>query len=171
MAKLPLVAIVTGRPGSGKATLAGRLTSELRCPLVSRDQIKEGMLRTMGIERADDRGVVDRVFETFFSEIALLVRSEVSVVAEAAFQHKVWAPRLGPLCEIADVRIVVCQVSAEIAAQRREQRSRQDPLFDKFHPGAVDKDYAAPDLDVPTLLVDTTEGYSPTLVEIVAFLR
>lgn len=174
MAK-PLIVILTGRPGSGKTTLAAKLAEELRCPLVSRDRIKEGMLRTLGTDLAADRSLTDRVFHTFFAEIGLLAHADVSLVAEAAFQHKVWVLGLASLRETTDLRIVVCEVSAELAWSRRKDRKRSDPSFARFHPDTpgkeiADEPYDPPKLDAPTLCVDTTEGYNPGLDIIKAFL-
>ncbi|MEM1446573.1 MAG: AAA family ATPase, partial [Planctomycetota bacterium] len=49
MAALPYCIIVTGRPGSGKTTLASKLASELWMPFISRDAIKEGYVNTHGV--------------------------------------------------------------------------------------------------------------------------
>jgi len=40
--------VVTGRPGSGKTTLAHTLAKAIHCPLISRDEIKEGLVNTTG---------------------------------------------------------------------------------------------------------------------------
>ena len=41
--ELPTLIVVTGRPGSGKTTLAHALAREIRCPAICRDEIKEGL--------------------------------------------------------------------------------------------------------------------------------
>ena len=44
--RLPCLILVTGRPGSGKSTLAEQLGRHLRLPVISRDALKEGYVRT-----------------------------------------------------------------------------------------------------------------------------
>ena len=45
----PLLLVVTGRPGSGKTTLAKKLGEKAYLPVISRDEIKEGYLQTLRI--------------------------------------------------------------------------------------------------------------------------
>ena len=165
-----MVAVVAGRPGAGKTTLAPFIASALDWPLVTRDGIKEAMLQELGMEMAADRGLALRATEAFFEEV-LRLASLGDVVAEAAFQHGVWASRLAPIMEVAEVRVVLCEVPADVASSRWEERGRRDPLFTAMHPDLPFADYESPELGVPTLLVDTTDGYRPSLAEIVAFLR
>lgn len=169
----PLLAIVTGRPGSGKSTLAGALATKLRCPLVSRDRLKEGALRTEGRDAPADPALALRICDAFFAEIELLVRANVSLVAEAAFQNKVWAPRLEPLMELADVRVIVCEVPREVAIERRRDRERRDPIWSRYHPapeGWETEPYNPPRLEVPTLAVSTAQELRPSFEEIASFL-
>jgi hypothetical protein len=72
---------------------------------------------------------------------------------------------------------VLCDVDAERAVARRAARALADPSRASFHPEAVVEldrptaDYDPPRLDVPTLRVDTSDGYEPALETIVAFAR
>ena len=67
-----MVAVVTGRPGAGKSTLASLLASALGRPLVTRDGIKEAMLQELGMDMAGDRGLALHATETFFAEVLRL---------------------------------------------------------------------------------------------------
>lgn len=170
----PLLVVVTGMPGSGKTTLANVIAAEIRCPLVSRDSIKEGTLRTLGMDLAADKDVTNKVYEAFFANIELLLRANVSLVAEAAFQHKVWFSRLEPLQEIANIRIIFCTIPSQLANARRMLRFQKDPLFDQYHPSPEKKGsgvdtFEVLRMDVPTLSVDTTIELN--LPEIRAFLK
>ena len=41
----PLLVVISGAPGSGKTALSRRLAPELKLPLISKDTIKEVLLR------------------------------------------------------------------------------------------------------------------------------
>lgn len=174
-AQLPMLAVVAGRPGSGQSTLADRLANELRLPLVSRDRIKEGLIRTAARDGAADEVTNARATEVFFATAKGLVREGVSLVVEAAFQHRVWAPRLEEYRKLADVRLVVCQVPNAVAWARIEERARRDPTWETRHPRAVghagaDEPYDPPQIEGATFEVDTSESYSPGIEAIRAFL-
>ena len=174
----PALIVVTGRAGSGKTTLAHALAREVHCPAVCRDEIKEGLVWTIG-EAGETGGDIQlHATETFFSALALLLDRNVTVVAEAAFQHKVWSWRLDPLLPVARVRIVLCELDADRALVRRIARGEADPQRARFHPNEAAHnrtggmvDYDPPRLEVPTLRVDTSDGYSPSFEAIVDFAR
>jgi len=169
----PGLIVVTGQPGSGKTTLALPLSLALRCPRISRDEIKEGLIRTTGQPGASGDDIAWRVYETFFDTVELLLDRHVTLIAEAAFQHTLWAPKLERLREIALVRIVVCLVDPELARSRRVQRSLNDPDRLQFHPDPMASvhEYDPPHLDVPTLTVDCSSAYVPSFEEIIAFTK
>jgi predicted kinase len=180
MANRPRCVIVTGRPGSGKTTLAKRLGQRLWMPVISRDEIKEGYVNTFGVKHDQLPPETNGVVSDFFFEIVnRYLANKVSVVIEAAFQHKVWAPRMAGIAELGDPFVVVCSVDGELAAKRHLRRGLDDPKREYYHgdrrvpifreTGTMSPPakYVPPRLNVPTLLVSTEEGYSPTEEEIV----
>ena len=120
------------------------------------------------------------VYGTFFRAVALLLRHGITLVAEAAFQHKLWVPKLEPLQAVAQIRIVVCSIDPVLAHTRFIRRALADPERASYHgrgwiqPDSAEnalrmRTYAPPQLAVPTLLVDTSDGYTPSLERIKAF--
>jgi hypothetical protein len=173
--------IVTGRPGSGKTTLAGKLAERLWMPVVSRDAIKEGYVNTQGI--GHDQLPVDsnaRISDLFFDLVHHHLTGGVSVVIEAAFQHVVWAARLPGITAVARPVFVICSLDADLAARRHLHRGLDLPARVFYHgdrrvrhfletgdvlaPGV----YEPPACDAPVIEVCTTDGYSPSLDEVVA---
>ncbi len=115
----PSLTVVTDRPGSGKTTLAHALASMIHCPAFCRDEFKEGFVNAANsshIELANDANRV--VCETFFEAIEFVISRGVSLIAEAAFQHKLWVPKLEHLADISNVAIVICSVDPAIARAR-----------------------------------------------------
>ncbi len=182
----PTLLVVSGPPASGKTTLAQALAQAVHCPAICRDEIKEGFVA--GAEAASfvpQRGDAANQAATaaFFDVVELLLQRGVTLVAEAAFQHHRWAPRLTAFGELADVRVISCVVDDAVARQRRRQRWINEPWRRRFHadpdperlvgvePQAVDSPgaYQPIRLDLPTLIVDTSGGYSPDFDQIVSF--
>jgi broad-specificity NMP kinase len=175
----PNLIIVTGRPGSGKTTLSKELGKILYLPVVIRDEIKEGYINTFNIRHdelpKDTNGVVTSIF---FKDIEFLLSNNVSVIAEAAFQHHVWEPKVTELKKYANVVIVICEIDDEIAARRHLTRGVDEPKREFYH---GDKrvthfketgeflpatKYESPSLDVPTIKVSTLDGYNPKLEKV-----
>ena len=164
----PVLIIVTGRPGAGKSTLAHRLSRQWHLPLISRDAIKEGYLRTAGKGHALLPESNRAASEAFFAMAALAVERGVSCVAEAAFQHRVWAERLPALAERAHVYLLICRVEADLALERFRARGAGDPSRAWFHGdeaqgASLIAAYEEPHLPLPTYGVDTSCGYTPPL--------
>jgi predicted kinase len=179
----PRLTVVTGRPGAGKTTLAHALALAIRCPAVCRDEIKEGFVNSLTAAAAAATDEHQRhANDAFFKTVELLLREGVTLVAEAAFQHRLWAPRLEPLVALAATRIVVCSVDPGLARSRHVARGLADPARERFHGDDAVRaaregrdvplaSYDPPRLDVPTLVVDTTDGYRPAFESIVGFAR
>ena len=102
-------------------------------------------------------------------------------MTEAAFQHKVWQPKLDDLRDIAIIKIIYCEVNSDIAKVRFIERGTADPDRAKFHDDMgiqPDTDISdtllakhdPPCLDVPMLTIDTSDGYQPSFDEIISFI-
>lgn len=176
----PSLIVVTGQPGAGKTSLVHSLARAVRCPALCRDELKEGLVHTTGIGGAPADDLAGNVYEAFFETVNLLLSHRITLVIEAAFQHKLWVPKLEPLREIAQVRIVLCTVDPELARARQIERDRSDQTRAWFHHNKLAQAvrngsnlplmrYDPPRLDVPTLTVDTSEGYDPDFETIVLF--
>src|SRR5688572_3517842 len=111
MNRKPKCIIITGRAGAGKTTLARKLGERLWMPVISRDELKEGYVNTWGVKHdqlpPDANALVS---DFFFSLVNQYLAGNISVVIEAAFQHKVWESRMPKILELASPMIVLCSV-------------------------------------------------------------
>jgi hypothetical protein len=156
----------------------------LRMPVIIRDEVKEGFVNTFGVrhdELPSDANLT--VTDLFFHLVEEYLRGSVSVVIEAAFQHQVWLPRLETIRAVAEVRVVLCTVSDEAAYRRPIDRGLADPDREFYHgdnrvvhfkkTGEIlnPAGYEPLQIAVPTITLNTEDGYLPPLTEIIQFVQ
>lgn len=173
LASKPSLIVVSGPMGSGKTTLAHRLAPHIALPLLSRDELKEGMVfSTPGFVPTTSDPLTRRTYGLFFATIRSWLEAGVSLVAEAAFQDRLWRQGLDPLDGLAELRIIRCHVSPEIAEARATARMASQAS----RAAHADADqiarapsFTAISIDAATLDVDTSDLYDPDLDAIAAF--
>ena len=180
MNRKPKCIIITGRAGSGKTTLAKKLGERLWMPVISRDEIKEGYVNTDGVKHdqlaPDTDGLVT---DLFFGIVDQYLAGNISVLIEAAFQHKVWESRMPKILELASPWIVLCSADGTVAARRHLQRGLENPQREFYHSDnrvvhyrktgefLPPASYTAPKFNVPTIHVSTVGEYIPCIDQIV----
>lgn len=178
----PRLVLVSGSPAAGKTTIAHAIGARLPCPVVSWDEIKEGLVHARG-DGTPEWGapVAHETFALFYRIVGELIRSGCSVVAEAAYLRDL-SEEVKELAGQADACVVHCRVDRDVAIERFVERADSDPVRRVSHPddqivaamkiGAFDWErYEPMDLAVPILRVETTNGYDPALHDVVEFSR
>lgn len=169
----PLLIIVGGPPASGKSTIAEWLAEEFRLPLLSRDMFKEAMMDTLGSpdpERSHELGAAAYAILNVLQQT--LVKAGVGAVLESNFLRGVSEQDLLPILPKSRSVAIYCGTTIEESLRRFEQRAQNGDRNPGHHDTEPEKlveleqalrsgCYDPLALDIPSLVVDTTDGLSP----------
>ena len=186
---MPATAIlITGAPGSGKSTLGRALASELRVPFIARDDVRGGMAFTAGVWTADFEAMPssDTAVDAFLGTVEAMLRLDVSCVVEYVVRRN----RPADVDRILEagghvvIRTACTDAIGRFSVRHRSERLIANPNVlaasgvvtpEEHTELAVERMRAVEramrvDFPCPTLHVDTTDGYEPSLDDIIAFV-
>jgi predicted kinase len=172
-------------PATGKSTLAVDLAAELGWPVFTKDTFKELLFDAAGydettFDEAESEQMGAQSIALILTIADSLVSGNVNVVLEGNFRADLTAHQIEPFLARADVRHIYCALDpariVERYAKRLDQDERHPVHVDTGNPEELlaalrEKDYGPIRLPIPTLVVNTANGFDPPLPDIVTFCR
>lgn len=173
----PTIIYVSGAPGAGKSTLAKALSEQLYVPHVSSDLVHGGIALT---DPNHDR--LETLHNVFVPAMIDLAKRGISFTADHVLQKGISETdiieKLRP-----HANIIYVHVESKDPLERYVKRVRTSTLpsvverrehllgLVPAHTRNLPKTAQPLDLGVPVLTVNTDDGYSPPLEDVVAFIR
>jgi len=117
-----------------------------------------------------------KLYNTFFNIIEKLLDSNITILVEAAFQHKLWIQKYDILKQKSNIKIIICKIDPNLSYKRYLDRKKQDPLCEYFHGDPVlstenNDNYEYIKIPEPTLEVETIDNSIPNLSQIKSFIN
>jgi predicted kinase len=169
--------IVGGAPATGKTTLALTLGTSLGLPVITKDDIKEALATPFATGDRDwSRQLGVAAYSVLFVVAERILSAGNGLILETNFRRGIADPPLRALARLAPTAVIVCRVSDPLRRRRFADRAalgRHRVHID----GAVLDDWNQDDseflidIGASRIVVDTSDGYSPDLEQIVAFAR
>jgi AAA domain len=167
----PLLILVNGAPGSGKSMLSQRLGDRLRLPVISKDRLRQSTLWSLGSPHMADAPWGPGLW---YGALEHLLSGGMSAIGDMALFRGMSEPdvaaRLAPLARLLHIH---CRCRDPLS--RFEARTRADPLRSGDLDGLLAEviplcaDLQEPlQLGCRCIVVDTDDGYVPSLDELVA---
>jgi cytidylate kinase len=176
--KKPLIVYITGAPGSGKTTLARRISDQLYIPHVSSDLVHGGVRFTLG----DPNDRYKTLHEVFVSLMIEKAKLGTSFVVDHVLQKDVSKTdvidRLSPHARVIFVHTIATDpitrhLKRELGRDDTGKVLDDDGLKKRadFHASNLHQTIEPSDFEKPVIIVDTNDGYSPAFDEIIATIE
>ncbi|HEX3568283.1 MAG TPA: ATP-binding protein [Candidatus Saccharimonadales bacterium] len=159
--------LVNGIPGTGKTTLARKLTKDLGMPCLGKDMLKEFLFDTLGVgDLTWSQTLGGATFRMLYEFIDHMLTRGESIIIECPFYADAARPVIAKTLKATNARLVEVYCTTDPAVRRQRFIDRNES--GDRHPGHVDQNYYLaqanateptkyPPLDLGTLIkVDTT---------------
>lgn len=175
--KKPLIVYISGAPGSGKTELAKLVSEQLYTIRMSSDLVHGGIALS---QPNHNRG--QAIVEVYVPALIDLAKRGISLVADHSLKKGLGeVDIIGELKPYAEVVYIHTQTADPISRFVKRTKTstipsiiaRQEKLLGRvdYHTENLSVTSQPLKLDVPTLVVNTDDGYDPTLNEIILFIR
>lgn len=165
--------LVRGTQGSGKTTLAAALGKRLGWPVVSREAFRDAVQATLSADLEPRGPVARRAVEDFHLALTAAAGRDESLIADSTSPSGVCEEDLSRLGQHADLMSILCVVPREVAIGRCAARTGSGTLLAvlKARDEVLWARFEQPlQCDIPQLEVATTDGYQPTLDDMIEWV-
>ncbi len=158
------VVLIGGLPGSGKSTMASRLSDELGWAVLSSDDIR----RDLGLRYQDlhdnsayDEETVARVYDEMGRRTDQMIARGISVILDATWTSEHHRQQARAIASGGDARIVELRCRAPLATCRARVRTRSGESTSEATPAVVDVLNSRADPWPEAIVLDTVEVPDP----------
>lgn len=129
--------IIHGIPGSGKTTIANKLSGDLAMPYIGKDTIKEFLFDELGVrDREWSRQIGGTATDMLYMITEALLKHDGKAIIENAFFYEYSHPRIEKMRDEYDLEILEIYVVADEEVRRQRFIDRNES--GERHPGHVD---------------------------------
>lgn len=172
--KKPLLVIVSGAPGSGKTTFAGKLAAHMRLLHIERDRAFDAMRYTFEPEPfSRERDGIP----LFYDLITSALKAKTSIVVDATLYKNKSEKDIVQLYKYSTMINIHCRATNEHQRfyERELARAGKVPDWLPGHMAKLNGIYDLVcnplDLDWPIIEIDTTDTYNPDIQAIATQIR